>query len=118
IAVPHAAVLTVVDDCAAAGVKAIVVISAGFAESGPEGRALQDRLVERVRSYGMRMVGPNCMGVLNAAGPHRFNASFATRLPERGDIALASQSGGLGLSHLELAARRPLDQSTFVILGN
>ena len=118
IAVPREAVPGVVDDCAAAGVKGIVVISAGFAESGPEGRVEQERLVERVRSYGMRMVGPNCMGVLNASGATPFNASFAERLPKRGHIALASQSGGLGLAILELAARRQIGLSTFVSLGN
>jgi acetyl coenzyme A synthetase (ADP forming)-like protein len=118
IAVPRDAVLSVVDDCAAAGVKGIVVISAGFAESGKEGRALQDRLVERVRSYGMRIVGPNCMGLLNTNGAPRFNASFAETLPKQGDIALASQSGGLGLAILELAARRHIGLSAFVSLGN
>jgi acetate---CoA ligase (ADP-forming) len=118
IAVPRDAVLSVVDECAVAGVKGLVVISAGFAESGEEGRALQNRLVERVRGYGMRMVGPNCMGLLNAGGPAPFNASFAGRLPKPGDIALASQSGGLGLAILELAARRKIGLSTFVSLGN
>jgi acetate---CoA ligase (ADP-forming) len=118
IAVPRDTVLSVVDDCALAGVKGIVVISAGFAESGQEGRARQARLVERVRSYGMRMVGPNCMGVLSASGSTQFNGSFAERLPKRGDIALASQSGGLGLAILELAARRGIGLSTFVSLGN
>jgi acetyl coenzyme A synthetase (ADP forming)-like protein len=118
IAVPRDAVLGVVDDCASAGVKGIVVISAGFAEAGDEGRALQARLVERVRSYGMRMVGPNCMGVLNACGSTQFNASFAADLPKQGDIALASQSGGLGLAILELAQQRQIGLSTFVSLGN
>ena len=66
VAVPRDRVLAVVDDCAAAGVKSLVVITAGFAEAGDEGRALQQELVERVRGYGMRMVGPNCMGLLNA----------------------------------------------------
>ena len=118
IAVPRNAVLGVVDDCDAAGVKGLVVISAGFAESGDEGRALQARLVERVRSYGMRMVGPNCMGVLNTSGSTPFNASFAPDLPTQGDIALASQSGGLGLAILELAHQRRIGLSTFVSLGN
>ena len=118
IAVPRDAVLGVLDDCDAAGVKGIVVISAGFAEAGEEGRALQARLVERVRSYGMRMVGPNCMGVLNASGSTQFNASFAADLPKQGNVALASQSGGLGLAILELARQRQIGLSTFVSLGN
>ena len=67
VAVPSRGVLDVVDDCAAAGVKSLVVITAGFAEIGDAGRALQQQLVERVRNFGMRMVGPNCMGLLNAS---------------------------------------------------
>ncbi len=77
VAVPAPAVLAVVDDCAAAGVKSLVVITAGFAEAGPEGRALQDQLTEKVRNHGMRMVGPNCMGLLNANAGVRLNASFS-----------------------------------------
>lgn len=118
IAVPRDAVLTVIDDCARVGVKGVVVISAGFAESGEEGRALQDQLVERVRGYGMRMLGPNCMGVLNTAPALRLNASFTEHLPPSGRIALASQSGGLGLAILSLATRRQIGMSTFVSLGN
>jgi acyl-CoA synthetase (NDP forming)/RimJ/RimL family protein N-acetyltransferase len=118
IAVPREAVLGAVDDCAAAGVKGIVVISAGFAETDARGRELQIELVERVRGYGMRMVGPNCMGVINADPDVCLNASFAERLPPSGRIALASQSGGLGLAVLNLAATRHLGLSTFVSLGN
>src|SRR5262249_18296594 len=66
IAVPRDAVLPVVDECAARGVKALVVITAGFAEANEAGRALQNQLLEKVRGYGMRMIGPNCMGLLNA----------------------------------------------------
>ena len=75
------AVLDVVDDCAAAGVKSLVVITAGFAETGDAGRALQQQLVERVRGYGMRMVGPNCMGLLNATPDVQLNASFSPVVP-------------------------------------
>ncbi len=118
IVVPRDAVPGVVDDCAAAGVRAIVVISAGFAEVGAEGRALQHRLVEKVRGYGMRMMGPNCMGVFNTREPFRFNATFSERMPPAGRIALASQSGGLGLAILELASNRLIGLSYFVSLGN
>ena len=65
ISVPLSCVLATVDDCAAASVKSVVVITAGFAETGSDGLALQNALVERVRGYGMRMIGPNCMGLLN-----------------------------------------------------
>lgn len=118
IAVPREAVLAAVDDCAAAGVKGLVVISAGFAETGNDGRALELELVEKVRGYGMRMVGPNCMGVLNTKDSVRLNASFAECLPPTGRVAVASQSGGLSLAILELAARRRIGLSTFVSLGN
>jgi acetate---CoA ligase (ADP-forming) len=118
IAVPREAVLAAVDDCATVGVKGIVVISAGFAEVDARGRELQAELVERVRGYGMRMVGPNCMGVLNTDPAIGLNASFAERLPPHGRIALASQSGGLGLAVLNLAATRQIGLSTFVSLGN
>lgn len=118
VAVPHDAVLAAVDDCARASVRALAIISAGFAEVGDEGRMRQRALVERVRGYGMRMVGPNCMGVLNTDPAVRLNASFADRLPLNGRIALASQSGGLGLTILQLAAERQIGLSTFVSLGN
>ena len=118
IAVPRESVLAAIDDCAVAGVKGIVVISAGFAETDARGRELQAELVERVRGYGMRMVGPNCMGVINTHPAIALNASFAERLPPPGRIALASQSGGLGLAVLNLAASRQIGLSTFVSLGN
>jgi acyl-CoA synthetase (NDP forming)/GNAT superfamily N-acetyltransferase len=116
VAIPHENVLAAIDDCAAAGVKAVAVISAGFAECGPDGRALQDRLVEKVRGYGMRMLGPNCMGLLNTE--QHLNASFAEQLPPAGRVALASQSGGIGLAILSLAARRQIGLSAFASLGN
>lgn len=118
IAVPRESVLATVDDCAVAGVRGIVVITAGLAETDARGRELQAELVERVRGYGMRMVGPNCMGVINTNSAIRLNASFAERLPPPGRIALASQSGGLGLAVLNLAVTRQIGLSTFVSLGN
>jgi acetate---CoA ligase (ADP-forming) len=118
IAVPAPAVLPTVDDCAAAGVKSLVVISAGFAEAGPAGRALQHTLVERVRNHGMRMVGPNCMGVLNAGADVRLNASFSPIMPPGGRVSLLSQSGALGIAIIELAIERQVGLSTFVSVGN
>ena len=116
IAVPAAAVLDVVDDCAAAQVKSVVVITAGFAEVGGEGRALQAQLLAKVRGHGMRMVGPNCMGLLNTA--IRLNASLSPMDPPPGHVAFSSQSGALGLAILSLAAERGLGFSTFVSVGN
>ena len=110
--------LAAVDDCAAAGVKSLVVITAGFAEVGAEGRELQDALVEKVRGYGMRMVGPNCMGLLNMDPAVRLNASFSPILPPAGHVALSSQSGALGIAILGLAAERHVGLSTFVSVGN
>ena len=118
IAVPREAVPAVVDDCAARGVQAIVVITAGFAEVGDEGRALQQQLADKVRGYGMRMVGPNCMGLLNTDPNVQINATFAPVFPPQGRVALSSQSGALGLAILELSRRRHLGLSTFVSVGN
>ena len=116
LAVPRTAVLDVVDECAAVKVKSLVVITAGFAEADDEGRALQQRLVTKIRNYGMRMVGPNSMGVLNTA--INLNASFSPVVPPAGHVAFSSQSGALGLAILSLAAERGLGLSSFVSVGN
>jgi len=118
VAVPREAVLNVVDDCAARGIRALVVITAGFAEAGPEGQRLQERLVEKVRGYGMRMLGPNCLGLMNTDPQVRLNASFSPVFPRPGRIAMASQSGALGLVLLGAAQRLNLGLSAFVSIGN
>lgn len=118
IAVPRDAVSNVIDDCAARGVRALVVITAGFAETGAEGRALQQTLVEKTRGYGMRMVGPNCLGLLNTDPSVRLNASFAPEFPPVGNVAFGSQSGALGLAIIGLARERGLGLSNFVSVGN
>jgi len=118
IAVPRDAVTKVVDDCAARGVRAVVVITAGFSEIGPEGRELQRQLVEKVRGHGMRMVGPNCLGLLNTDPSVCLNASFAPDFPPPGRIAFSSQSGALGLAIISLARQRGLGLSKFVSVGN
>ena len=88
IAVPKDAVLSVLDDCAATGVRALVVITAGFAEVGVDGRRLQDQLLEKVRQQGLRMVGPNCFGILNTDPAVRLNATFTSTFPLAGSIAM------------------------------
>lgn len=118
VAVPRDLVLPLVDDCAAAGVRALVVITAGFSEGGGDGRSLQQHLVDRVRGHGMRIIGPNCMGLLNTDPAVRLNASFSPVFPPPGRVAMSSQSGALGLAILAAAERFRLGLSTFVSVGN
>lgn len=118
IAVPQPAVLSVVDDCAEKGVRALIVLTAGFAETGEEGRELQDRLVSKVRGYGMRMVGPNCLGLLNTDPEIGLNATFGPVAPPAGRVAMSSQSGALGLAIIEYARDLGVGLSSFVSVGN
>ena len=118
VVVPRDLVLPVVDDCAAGGVRALVVISAGFAEMNEEGRRLQEKLVKKARGYGMRLVGPNCLGLINTDPEFNLNASFSPIYPPAGHIAMYSQSGALGLSVLAQARRLNLGLSNFISVGN
>jgi acetyl coenzyme A synthetase (ADP forming)-like protein len=118
IAVPRQAVLTVIEQCAEKQVRALVIITAGFAEVGAEGLLLERRLVELVRRNGMRMVGPNCFGLLNADPSVRLNATFAPIFPPAGHIAMSSQSGALGIAVLSATRRLQLGVSSFVSVGN
>lgn len=118
IAVPATAVEEVVADCANAGVRGVVVISAGFAELSADGRAAERRLTQLVRGSGMRMVGPNCMGVLNTDPAVSLNATFAPAWPPAGNIGMLSQSGALGLAILDHARGLNLGISSFVSVGN
>jgi acyl-CoA synthetase (NDP forming) len=118
IVVPAPGVLGVVDDCLAKGVRALCVISAGFSEAGPEGRELERELLERVRAAGSRMVGPNCMGLLNTDPAFRLNATFSPVYPPPGSIAMSTQSGALGLAILDYARQLNLGISSFVSVGN
>jgi acetyl coenzyme A synthetase (ADP forming)-like protein len=99
-----------------AGVRALCVISSGFAETGSEGRRRQEELLARVRAHGARLVGPNCLGISSAAS--RLNATFASRALPPGRIGFSSQSGALGLAMLEQASGRGLGFSAFVSIGN
>jgi acetyl coenzyme A synthetase (ADP forming)-like protein len=118
VAVPAAAVEGVVEECAAAGVRSVVVISAGFAEASEAGRAAQARLVQLVRGSGMRMVGPNCMGILNTDPAVSMNATFAPHWPPAGNVGMLSQSGALGLAVLDYVRQLNIGMSTFVSVGN
>jgi acetate---CoA ligase (ADP-forming) len=116
ICLPGAHVLEAAQSALRAGVRALCVISAGFAESGDAGRARQERLLAAVRAYGARLIGPNCLGVSSAAAS--LNATFAPRALPPGRIGFSSQSGALGLALLEKAAERRLGFSSFVSIGN
>jgi acetyl coenzyme A synthetase (ADP forming)-like protein len=116
ICLPGAAVDAAAEEALAAGVRALCVISAGFAEVGPEGEARQERLLELVRSRGARLLGPNCLGI--AVADVRLNATFGPRALPPGNVGFSSQSGALGLALLERAAERQLGLSSFVSIGN
>ena len=118
VTVPAAAVVGVAEQCAAKGVRALVVISAGFGEVGPEGAELQRRLVDVCRRSGMRLVGPNCMGVVNTAPEVRLDATFAPDRPIPGKVGFLSQSGGLGIAVMAKAQALGSGLSSFVSVGN
>ena len=116
VCVPAAAVVEAAQQALVAGVRALVVISAGFAEIGSEGAARQESLLALVRAHGARLIGPNCLGIAVAAC--NLNATFAARSVPRGHIGFSSQSGALGLALLEVAESRGLGLSAFVSVGN
>ena len=116
--IPAAAALEAVADCARKGVHGLVVISSGFAEIGEQGRDLQQALVGAAHRAGMRLVGPNCIGVVNTVSDVQMDATFAGRLPVAGHVAFASQSGALGIALLERANALGLGVSSFVSMGN
>jgi acetyl coenzyme A synthetase (ADP forming)-like protein len=118
VVVPAPHVLAVIEACGRKGVGAAVVISAGFKEVGEEGAARERALVECAHRYGMRLVGPNCMGVLNTEPGVRLHATFAPTFPPAGKVAFSSQSGALGVAILEYAIALDLGVSHFVSVGN
>ncbi|MHB9758286.1 bifunctional acetate--CoA ligase family protein/GNAT family N-acetyltransferase [Streptomyces sp. BYX5S] len=124
VAVPAPQVPEVVAECGERGVQGFVVVSAGYAESGTEGRERQRALVRQARSYGMRIVGPNAFGVVNTSPEVRLNASLAPEMPRPGRIGLFAQSGAIGIALLSRLHRRgggvtgASGVSTFVSAGN
>jgi acyl-CoA synthetase (NDP forming)/GNAT superfamily N-acetyltransferase len=118
IAVPASRVEQVIEECVAAQVGAAVVLSAGFGETGPSGVATESRLLASARRHDIRVVGPNCIGVINTDPRVRLNATFAPNAPMPGHLAVASQSGAVGVAILDSAERSGVGISTFVSLGN
>ena len=118
IVVPSRFVSGVVEECVEKGVRGLVVISAGFSETGPAGAALEDELMEIVRDAGMRMVGPNCMGLINMDSAVSMNGQFGPLSPPAGNVAMSSQSGALGIAILDYATQMGIGISTFISIGN
>jgi acetyl coenzyme A synthetase (ADP forming)-like protein len=118
VCVPKQLALQAVDDCGRKDIKAVIMITAGFGETGSKGAILEKQIFERIRQYGMSLIGPNCMGVINSDADVRMDATFASHLPLEGNIAFLSQSGALGVAIIERATSMKLGLSSFVSLGN
>ncbi|HEY5836612.1 GNAT family N-acetyltransferase [Streptomyces sp.] len=118
VAVPADRVPEAVADCGAAGVRGLLVVAAGYSETGPEGRERQRELVRQARSHGMRVIGPGAFGVINTAADISLNASLSPELPHRGRLGLFTQSGSIGIALLSGLHRRGTGPSSFVSAGN
>jgi acetyltransferase len=116
IAVPGAQVLEVIGECAAKGIKAAVIISSGFSESGADGKAREKDAVELAHRSGMRLLGPNCLGVINTS--NRLNTTFAQKAPPQGPISFVSQSGAICTSVIEYSTEEYMGFANFVSIGN
>lgn len=116
IAVPASQVMEVIGECAAKGVMSAVIISSGFSESGPDGREREKAVVEMARRNGMRLLGPNCLGVINTT--NRLNTTFAQKAPPRGPISFVSQSGAICTSVIEYSMEEYMGFANFVSIGN
>jgi acyl-CoA synthetase (NDP forming) len=120
LAVPVQATLQAVRDCARRGVRGVIVLSAGFAEAGPDGAALQAELVRVVRSHGMRLLGPNCLGTVNVVDKlvGSFSIALEQNMPPAGQVGIVSQSGNIGSFTMSNMAQRGLGVSRFIATGN
>jgi acetyltransferase len=116
IATPARTVPDVLEQCGKAGINGIIIISAGFKEIGPEGRALEEKITEIKKKYKMRIVGPNCLGVIRPM--LHLNATFISKMPKPGNIAFISQSGALGSAILDWAMHENIGFSNFISLGS
>lgn len=118
VVVPSTIVPNVVEDCGKKGVKSLVVVSAGFKEIGGDGVQLENQVAALAAKYSIRMIGPNCLGIINSDPAVRLNASFASGMPAEGSIAFASQSGALGEAVIDYAKGESIGFSKFISLGN
>ncbi len=120
LAVPVEATLQAVRDCASRGVRGVIVLSAGFAEAGPEGAALQAELVRVARNHGMRLLGPNCLGTVNVVDKlvGSFSIALEQNMPPAGHVGIVSQSGNIGSFTMQNMAQRGLGVSRFIATGN
>ncbi len=116
IAVPAKIVPSVLEESAKLGIKAAIIISAGFRETGPEGARLESQLRKIIKEHGIRVIGPNCLGIISTGA--KMNASFAAEYPKRGNISFISQSGALCTSILDWAAIENIGFDKFVSTGN
>jgi acetyltransferase len=116
IATPAPTVPDVLEECGKTGIMGVIIISAGFKEIGAEGRALEERIDEIRKRYGMRIIGPNCLGIIRPS--LRLNATFISKMPKPGNIAFISQSGALGSAILDWAMHENIGFSNFVSLGS
>src|SRR5205085_789396 len=118
VCVPSARVLTVAEECGGKGVHGLIVMTAGFGEVGPEGQARQRELLRICQSHGMRVIGPNCIGIINTDPTATLNATFGPLMAPPGRIGMATQSGALALAAIDFTSARKLGFSTLVSMGN
>ena len=118
VCVPKNVVENVIKQCAKKGVKGIVVITAGFKETGEAGKKLEDEIIALAHKHNIALIGPNCLGIVNTQKDVSLNANFAVCMPHRGNVALISQSGAIGITALEYAHQHHLGISKFVSIGN
>ncbi|MEM4200710.1 MAG: GNAT family N-acetyltransferase [Nitrososphaerales archaeon] len=116
IATPAKTVPEVVEQCGKAGIKGLIIISAGFKEVGPEGKALEDKILEIKQRYDLRIIGPNCLGIVRPS--INLNATFINKMPKQGNIAFISQSGALGTAILDWAIHENIGFSNFISVGS
>ncbi|MEM3510517.1 MAG: GNAT family N-acetyltransferase [Nitrososphaerales archaeon] len=116
IATPAKTVPEVVEQCGKAGIKGLIIISAGFKEVGPEGKALEDKILEIKQRYDLRIIGPNCLGIIRPS--INLNATFINKMPKQGNIAFISQSGALGTAILDWAIHENIGFSNFISVGS